>query len=158
MRDALGLGSFLALLWLLLSGHFSPLLLSLGLLSVVLVVLIGRRMGLVDAETLPILVRRQSLRYGLWLAWQVIRANWAVARLILSRRLVLDPVCIPVPAPQRTRLGRVTFANSITLTPGTVSVDLQGNTILVHALRREWAESLPGGELEQRVRAWEESL
>ena len=96
-----------------------------------------------------------ALRYLGWLTLEVIRSNLDVSRRVLSPRLPISPTLVWVPASQKTELGRVIFANSITLTPGTVSIDVQENEIEVHALSREGAEALLEGEMDRRVRAME---
>ncbi len=89
--------------------------------------------------------------YWRWLAREVVKANLDVARRILSPSLPISPTVFTLKASQRTNLGRVTFANSITLTPGTVSIDLQGDTIEIHALTQEAAKTLQTGEMDRRV-------
>lgn len=155
MVHAIGLGAFLYVLWLLLSGQYTAPFFAFGAVSVALVVVLSLRMDLVDRETHPVRPFRHGLAYWPWLAWQVVRANIAVARVVLARDMRLSPVCVRVRTGQRTALGRVTYANSITLTPGTVSVDMDEETVLVHALRREWAADLAQGEMDRRVQAWE---
>lgn len=90
--------------------------------------------------------------YWLWLDWQIILSNISVARKILSPRLAINPRLITVDAGQKDDLDRVVYANSITLTPGTVSLKIDGDTILVHALDEEFAADLEGGEMRRRVR------
>ena len=79
------------------------------------------------------------------------KSNLAVARLILTPTLSISPTVIRVTATQQTDLGRVVYANSITLTPGTVSMSLDDDQITVHALTREMAENLQTGEMDHRV-------
>ena len=148
---AIYLGLFLFGLWLLLSGHYVALLLALGFASSVLVVAIALRMDIVDRETHPIHLHPTIVFFWIWLAWEIIKANIDVARRILDPRLPISPRLLRVKATQKSDLGRVSYANSITLTPGTVSVSVKGNTILVHALTSEAAETLARGEMDRRV-------
>ena len=142
----------LALLWVLLSGQYSPLFLGLGIASVGLVVWIVHRMERAGGARLEVRLRLlATLRYGFWLFGQIVRANIEVARLALSPRMRVCPVVLRVPARQRTEVGRVLFANSITLTPGTVSVHLGEDEVEVHALTKRAAASLAGGEMGRRV-------
>ncbi len=143
---------FLAAIWLLLSGHFDPLMLSFGAISIALVVFIAHRMDVVDHEGHPIHLSWKVPVYWLWLDWQIVLSNVSVARKILSPRLAIEPRLITVEAGQKDDLDRVTYANSITLTPGTVSLKITGDTILVHALDEEYAADLEGGEMRRRVR------
>ena len=152
MTGKIVLVSVLVLLWVLLSGQYSPLFLGLGLASVALVAWIVHRMERADGARLEIRLRSfATLRYAFWLFGQIVRANIEVARLALSPRMRVCPVVLRVPASQRTELGRVLYANSITLTPGTVSVHLGEEEVEVHALTRDAAASLAGGEMGRRV-------
>ena len=137
--------------WLLFSGHYDRLLLSLGFGSTLVAVAIALRMDIVDRETYPVPLNLKALTYWIWLAGEVIKANLDVARRILSPSLPISPNVLIVKASQRTDLGRVTFGNSITLTPGTVTIDMEGDTLEVHALTREAAEILRQGEMDRRV-------
>ena len=139
-------------LWLLLSGFFSPLLLALGLFSAILVAYLAVRMELVDAENFPTRIRLiRLLRYLLWLAHEIVLSNLDVSKRILQGRYSISPTVIRVRSSQRTRLGQVIYANSITLTPGTVSINVWENEIRVHALTREAGEVLMKGDMDRRV-------
>ena len=141
--------------WLLWSGHYTPLLVGLGLCSCVLVAAVSRRMGIADREGYPVHLLGRSILYWPWLLWSIARANVAVARCILHPRLPISPALIQVRASQKSVLGRVVYANSITLTPGTVSLDLSGDLISVHALTRASAGELLSGAMDRRVAAME---
>ena len=125
--------------WLLLSGHTNPLLLSLGLLSVAAVVACASRLEVLDDESVPVHLLPGLIRYVPWLIGQVIRSNLDVARRIVSPELPIHPSVIKVDATHHTEVGRVTYANSITLTPGTISLDVSAETIEVHALTEDAA-------------------
>ena len=151
MIHATSLSAVLFGVWLLLSGHYTPLLLGLGGVSTVLVVAISLRMDVVDHEGHPLHLGLRILWYWPWLMVQVLRANVDVARRVLSPSLPISPRMFKVRATQRTDLGRVIYANSITLTPGTVSVELEDSVILVHALTAEAAEDLREGTMNRLV-------
>jgi len=155
---AVYLGLFLVGLWLLLSGRYAALPIALGFASSVLVVAIALRMDIVDRETHPIHLHPSIVLYWIWLAWEITKANFNVARRILDPRLPISPNLLRVRATQKSDLGRVSYANSITLTPGTVSLGLDGDTIQVHALTREAAEALSKGEMDRRVTKIEKAL
>jgi multicomponent Na+:H+ antiporter subunit E len=139
-------------LWLLLSGHYDNVLLwTCGVLSTLLVVWIALRMDVADHDVRPLRFTWRALRYWPWLALQVVLSNFTVARHILRPRLRITPTLIRVKAEQKTEMGRVTYANSITLTPGTVTIDIQADDVLVHALTREAARELQEGEMNRRV-------
>ena len=137
--------------WLLLSGHTSVLLLSLGLLSVAAVVACASRLEVLDDESVPVHLLPGLIRYVPWLIGQVIRSNLDVARRIVSPELPIHPSVIKVDATHHTEVGRVTYANSITLTPGTISLDVSAETIEVHALTEDAANDLMSGEMARQV-------
>ncbi len=135
----------------MLSGHTSPLMISLGLLSVGAVVACTFRLELLDDEGVPVHLLPGLIRYVPWLIVQVIRSNLDVARRIVSPKLPIHPSVIYVEASRHTEVGRVTYANSITLTPGTISLDVSAETIEVHALTEDAANDLISGEMSHRV-------
>lgn len=154
MTRGVSLGLILFGLWFALSGHTEPLLLGIGAASSLAIVLIAWRLGILDHEAVPLQLGLRFLGYWAWLARQIVQANLEVARLVLSPRAV-DPRLVRVKATQRSDMGRVIHANSITLTPGTVSVEIEGNEILVHALTPNFAEPTGLDALDRRVSALE---
>ncbi|MCE2438094.1 MAG: Na+/H+ antiporter subunit E [Candidatus Latescibacteria bacterium] len=158
MRILLSLGVTLFGVWLLWSGHYTierTLVLVLGIVSCLAVVAIVRRMGIVDSEGHPIHLAGRAILYVPWLLLAILRSNVDVALRILNPRLPVSPTLIRARATQKTALGKVIYANSITLTPGTVSVDVENDLVLVHALSRESARELAEGEMDRRVTAVE---
>ena len=130
----------LAAIWLLLSGYFDKtLLLIFGAASVALCVFLAARLKLVDDEGAPVGLMPGIFTYWIWLGGEIGKANTAVARQALALEPKLSPTMVRVPLAPKTTVGRVTFANSITLTPGTVSIDLGRDGILVHGLTEELA-------------------
>ncbi len=154
---ALSLGIAIGLLWLLLSGHYTQTLLIIGACSAVFVVYIARRMEVVDHEGHPIHLRMRLLSlYWLWLLKAIVLANIDVCRRILTRDMPISPRVIKVRCTQKRDLGRVIYANSITLTPGTVSINVDRDIIEVHALTAQSAAALETGEMDRRVTLIEE--
>lgn len=150
----LGLWAFCFGLWLLLSGYFDvPLLLVFGALSCALAVLVAWRVEvIVPEERTPCSWFNVHLfGYWPWLLWQVVLSNLDVAKRIVDPALPIDPALIALKPTQRGDLGRFIYANSITLTPGTVTVALSGDTLEVHALTREAADALLEGDMDRRV-------
>jgi len=136
----------------MLSGHFNnPLLISLGVLSCATVVWITIRMDVADQEGHPIHLTWRALWYWTWLGFEIIKANIDVIKRVLSPSLPISPTMLRVKASQKSDLGQVIYANSITLTPGTISIDVANNEILVHALSKDGAEDLITGEMDRRV-------
>jgi len=152
---ALSLVIVLFAFWLLLSGFFTPFLLAMGVASALAVSMLGRRMDLVDQEGHPIRLSWRLLSYWPWLFKEIAVSAWAVSRIILDPRLPVSPTLVRVKTSQKSAVGVTTYANSITLTPGTISVDVGHGEILVHALTREGASSLAEGEMDRRVTRFE---
>jgi len=152
-----GVGLCLALVvcWLLLSGYFQILLLSLGAVSVLFCVWIAVRMDLIDHEGVPLHITWATLRYLPWLMWEIVKANIDVAKRVIDPSLPIAPKLFDAPISQKTDLGQALYANSITLTPGTVSVDLDPGVIVVHALHEDAADGVLEGEMDRRVSAVE---
>lgn len=151
MKDTLSLVGVLTAAWVLWSWHFTGLLIGLGVASVILTVYITRRMRIDEEGLHPLLMPFRMLAYLPWLFIEIVKANLDVAARILHPRLPISPRMIRVTAGQRTDLARVIYANSITLTPGTVSVDTDGEEITVHALSVGAAEGVEAGEMDRRV-------
>ena len=151
MKHTISLTAFLFALWLGLSGHGEPLLLSLGVASVIFTVFLAHRMDVIDHESHPIHHLTGLLKFWPYLMAQVIKSNIDVIRRILRPGRSISPQMVDLPLPQRSNLGRVIYANSITLTPGTVSVHLGKDTITVHALSKQGADDLGRGEMASRV-------
>jgi len=120
--------------WLVLSGHYEPRLIGLGIGSVVLVVYMAIRMGVVDEEGVPLHLAGRAVIYVVWLLKEIFVANVRVSKIILDPNLPIDPVIVRYPARQRTDLGRVLYANSITLTPGTITTHVEERELEVHSL------------------------
>lgn len=145
-------GAFLFLFWMVLSGHFDPLLLGLGLASVGLTVYLTYRMDILDHESFPSQLTAQFPAFLAYIFWEIIKSNMDVLKRILSRDpKAVHPRLEEFPLPQKTDLGRVIYANSITLTPGTVSVELTKDSIIVHALAKDFADDLFTGEMAQAI-------
>jgi multicomponent Na+:H+ antiporter subunit E len=147
-----GLFISLMLLWLLLSGHYTPLLLSLGLLSVILVTIISLRMNLIVYEQPEVCSQIiKYIPYCFWLFVEILKSNIDVCKRILTPSLPIKPDLITVKASQEGDLAKVVYANSITLTPGTISIDVEGDHIKVHSLSDIGTEGLEEGEMDKRI-------
>jgi multicomponent Na+:H+ antiporter subunit E len=156
LARSISLGVVLSALWLVLSGYFDkPNILAMGAVSVVLVVLISRRMGMVDHEGHPVHLSGRALRYWPWLLKEIIKSALQVSKIILSPRMPIHPTTFDVRGMQKTELGLVIFANSITLTPGTVTIALSNNVLTLHALTTEAANGWEESEMNRRVFALE---
>lgn len=149
------LGLILLGFWLLLSGHYTTLTVTAGIVSVVGVVLLAGRMHVVDEEGHPVHLLPRAVTYLPWLALEIAKSAWDVTKIILNPRLPISPTLVRVRASQKTAVGITVYANSITLTPGTISARVSGHDILVHAVTREGAEALAEGTMDRRVSAFE---
>lgn len=143
--------------WLLLSGFFEPFLMAAGLGSAIAVVWLAHRMAVIDREGHPIHLSWRAIGYWPWLLKEIVKSAWDVSRIILSPRLPVSPEVLRVKTSQRTSVGVVTYANSITLTPGTIAVEVLPGEIVVHALTHAGAEGLREGEMDRRVARFEGS-
>jgi multicomponent Na+:H+ antiporter subunit E len=156
VRSAAALFVILLAVWLLLSGHYTPMLIGIGVLCCAFVVWLGWRMRIVDPEGVPVQLLPRAFGYVPWLAKEVFLANVDVAKRTLTPgRPDISPELFDVATSQHSDLGRVLYANSITLTPGTVSIRVHGRRITVHAIAEEAADALREGEMDRRVTRFE---
>ncbi len=146
---------FLYLFWLLLSGFFTAFLMSAGVGSALAVVWFSRRMNVVDAEGHPLHLVAQTLLYWPWLLKEIAKSGWDVSRIILDPRLPISPTLVRFKPGQRTDVGLVVHANSITLTPGTLTIEAGRDEFLVHGLTRSGAQAVVGSDMDRRVSAGE---
>ncbi len=151
MRHTITLFLTLAAFWLANSGHYTAFMVTLGAISILFVVLIARRMDVVDHEAQPLHLTLKIPAYFAWLAKEIILANLVVVKHIWLGNKSISPGFATITASQKTDMGKVIYANSITLTPGTVTVNLDGDKFLVHALLSESIDDLETGEMDRRV-------
>jgi len=151
MRHTIFLSLSLAIFWLLNSGHNTALMLSLGVASIALVLYIGHRMDVIDHEAQPLHITPQIPGYYAWLIKEIILSNILVVKHIWLGNKTISPTLMTITASQKTDIGKVIYANSITLTPGTVTVNLDGDQFMVHALLRDSIEDLKTGDMDRRV-------
>lgn len=141
----------LSIFWLLLSGYFQALLLGFGVVSVALVVWVLYRMDAVDEEPKTLGKGFRMLHYSAWLLGQIMQSSVHVSRLVWGRGNKLEPALAQVSAEQIPEKKRALYANSITLTPGTLSVDLEDGEITVHALQRDSIDELKRGDMANKI-------
>lgn len=145
-----GLLLVLMLSWVLWSGIYKPLLLGLGLFSVLLSLWLVHRMGFFSLDIRRDVVVRLP-GFCFWLLKEVIKSSVAVARIVLTPSLPISPTTVELDTSELSDMGKVILGNSITLTPGTVTIDVHENRLLVHCLTREGAEDLQGQEAQRRT-------
>ena len=137
--------------WVLWSGYLSPLLLGLGAFSCVLTVWIVRRMGYFDDEMFAFHYDWRLLGFWAWLGGEVVKSSIEVARIVLRRKVDVEPTVVDIDGSGLGPVDLVVLGNSITLTPGTLTLDVYEGQLRVHALTREGADSLKSGEMLRRV-------
>jgi multicomponent Na+:H+ antiporter subunit E len=145
----------LFIFWICLSGQFDIFHLSLGVISCVLASRISGNLLFHERRirsAYPGEVLR-FLKYLPWLLYQIVVANIHVAYLVLHPKMLnlIDPHIIRFKVKLKTDIGLTTFANSITLTPGTITVLIHEESFYVHAINQKVADDLLTGEMEERV-------
>ena len=135
--------------WLLMSGYYTPLILSLGVISCLLCVYLTIKGKFLDNETLPIYFFPRLFQYTLWLIKEILKSNIQTAKVIIMKSE--DPELFSVKATQKTNEGKVTYANSITLTPGTVTTQIKDNVFEVHALTKEFGDDVRSSDMDKMV-------
>lgn len=143
----------LAAAWLLWSGFFTPLLLGLGALSCVLVVYLSNRMHLFDEDVYALKLSLRLFRFWAWLAGEIVRSSLEVSRMVLSPRLPISPTLLEIESTSTHPVDLAILGNSIILTPGTLTLNIEGQRLTVHALTRHGAEHLLAGEMDRHVAA-----
>ena len=150
MTNFIGLIAALVLFWLGLSGHYTFPILHMGAGAIVFTVWFTARLKIIDRETSPYLIMPRILLYRVWLMKEIVKANMVVLRAAIRAEPDIEPAVVKVKTRCKSDLARVVFANSITLTPGTVTVDVDGDELTVHALYA--ADAAPGAfdEMDRR--------
>lgn len=147
------LGLSLFFFWLVLSGHYVPLILSFGVFSSALVTYVVWRMDREDHFAFEVPLTFRFAGYLLWLFKEIVKANVNVARIILHPRLPISPIMVPFKASQKSDLGRMIYANSITLTPGTITTGTDGEVLRIHALTWHDVDGREEDEMDRRITA-----
>ena len=135
--------------WLLMSGYYTPLILSLGVISCLSCVYLTIKGKFLDNETLPIYFFPRLIQYTLWLIKEILKSNIQTAKVIIMKSE--EPELFSVKSTQKTNEGKVTYANSITLTPGTVTTQIKDNVFEVHALTEEFGDDVRSSEMDRMV-------
>ena len=136
--------------WLLWSGIYKPLLLWLGAFSCLLSLYIAHRVGFFEQSSGLHLLPRLP-RFSLWLLVEIVKSSFEVFRLVLDPKLPISPTVVEIEAEPEGEVGQVLLANSITLTPGTVTLDVFDNRLLVHCITREGAQAIEAGDANRRI-------
>ncbi|MEO1608207.1 MAG: Na+/H+ antiporter subunit E [Pseudomonadota bacterium] len=156
MFRSISLCVVLFIFWMALSGYYDNLfLVTVGAASTLGCVLIGRCMGTTDVEGHPVYLVPAVIFYYPWLLIEIVKSAWAVTKIIIDPQLPISPTMAHIRASQKTSVGIATYANSITLTPGTLTVKVTDQDLTVHALVREGVDDLEKGVMDAKVTAFE---
>ena len=136
-------------MWLLMSGHYNVLIVSLGIISCAFCVYVAKRGKLIDDEGLPIFFMPRLLNYLIWLFKEILKSNLSTAKVIINGKV--EPETFTVKTSQVTDVAKVTYANSITLTPGTVTTKIQKGVFEVHALNSDFGNDVRTNEMDKKV-------
>ena len=137
--------------WWLWSGKTDALIVIFGVVSVLGTLLLFLRMDRYSGGRYRYALGIRPLAYLPWIIWEIIKANVDIIKIICSPKMKISPRLISVHASQKTEIGQVVYANSITLTPGTITLDVRNNEMLVHALTEDTAAGLMTGDMDRRV-------
>lgn len=151
---AVGMVSGVALLflvWVLWGGLLKTPVLQLGMASCILVAWLAMRMDLPRPYLYTLNLLYRLPRYWLWLLVQMVISNVQVLRLVLGPKSALNTTLIDLQALPRGNFGRALLGNTITLTPGTLTIGIDGKTITVHCLTASNAQDLAEGAMNRRV-------
>ena len=140
-----------AVVWLLLSGHYTALILSFGAVSVLIVIWFMWRMERVDEKLDVLPMRPRVLYYLLWLMWQVVLSNIDLVRRIWDPTLPIRPTWQRLDIKVTSSLAKTLYANSITLTPGTLTTNVREDHFMVHSLSPDGIEDLRKGGMEEQI-------
>ena len=139
--------------WIFLSGKFSFILLLSGVISSLLVSYMSNDLLIGNGDIKLGFIRIiRFIRFLPWLLWKIVLANIDLALRTLHPKMPINPILINIKNNLKTDLGMVILANSITLTPGTVTIDVNENEFLVHVISEKAAQSLISGEMQARVK------
>ena len=149
----------LFLIWVVLSGKLDALHLGAGVVTALIIArstqllfALPPAVGHSASRPLHDVVWLRVVRYGPWLVWQIVLSSLQIARVVLDPRLPVQPRIVSFRGGLPHTLARLTLANSITLTPGTVTLDVEGDQFEVHALTDEAARGIESDAMQRRVR------
>ena len=138
--------------WLLLSGVYKSLIIAFGLFSVVLTIYFVKRMDKIDGYQVVFDIRFfKFVGYFIWLLGEIAKSNIQVIKTILQGDKNINQKMFYKKTTQASDIGKAIFANSITLTPGTISVSIEGDDILVHSLNFKDTDLDDLSEMDKRI-------
>lgn len=152
MQQIVNLTVMMVGFWLLLSGHYTALMIFFMVVSIALVIWLSLRMESAKYQINPFLKSGRIFQYIAWLMTETMKSSIDVALRVWGFKTI-KPAIRRFPAPQKTALGKTIYANSITITPGTLTIGLDNETneLLVHALHEELFADLEEGKMQRKV-------
>jgi len=142
--------------WFLMSGQLLPILLILGVVSSLLVARWSHDLLIGRVDKMPDLSRGfRIIAFLPWLFWQIVLSNIYVIYLVLHPKMPIEPTIVRFKNNLKTDLGIVILANSITLTPGTITIEGNHNEFVVHSIAKKISDDLLAGEMQARVKGIE---
>jgi multicomponent Na+:H+ antiporter subunit E len=146
--------------WIILSGRFEMKYLAIGVACAVLVTYLTQdlaqpegasRRPRVEPAYFVLVGMGRFVLYLCWLLWSVLQSNFQVAYLVLHPKMPIQPGLLRLRTKLRNRTGHIMLANSITLTPGTITVDFDDGDYSVHALVPSAAQSLLDAKMQSQL-------
>ena len=151
MMRIIALVVLLAVGWLLWSGHYTPLLLGFGAFSCALVTMLAWRIGFFNDGSYTLYLLSGLPRFWLWLLVELVKSNIEVARIVLHPDLPISPCIVKIDVAAVPRVSQATLGNAITLTPGTVTLDIDQDKLEVHCLTAATRRELEQGAMLRQV-------
>ena len=150
------------LLWLIFNGRITFEVVIVGVIaSIALDFFVKRvmKMNLTASNLFRVAkILPDIILYAVMLLIEIIRANFSIIKLVSAPQIEVEPCLVKFKTPLKTEAARVALANSITLTPGTITVSLNGDELLVHALNHDFADGLEGSMFERLLARMEMRL
>ena len=143
--------------WLLLNGNVTLEIVLLGLAVTALMALLEYTLFGYTPKTEGMLLRKAPVfcAYIPVLMWEILKAGWAVSKVVLFRRYKVTPTLVTFRTDLKTEFGRFLLANSITLTPGTITVQVKGDRLTVHCLDKSMLDTSDAGVFQRWIRKLE---
>ncbi len=139
--------------WVILSPRMDIAAIILGIFIAGIITIFNHQM-IVNRNERPVVFFKNITRfisYLVVLLVEIIKSNIHVAKIVLDPKLPIDPHMIKIPVKSRKEIYQVLYGNSITLTPGTLTVDIADGMYIVHALTKEAAKGLEDSVLEKKI-------
>lgn len=148
------------ILWVIFNGNITLEICLFGLVIAALVFAFTCKFMDYSLEKEKLLLLRSGkfLRYVVILVIEIVKANFAVIHMILSEREETEPALVSFHSDMKSDVGRALLANAITLTPGTITVSLEGSDYVVHCLDESLAEGMDSSVFVERISELEKGV